>query len=168
MQAFISHVLVFCSVYWCLRLIPLGTSAPDDGWWWVWSSRWNEWQGKPKYSKKNCSSATCPPQIPHDLIWNRTLVAAVGSRPLTARAMTRPKSLVSHMLICMPKIIDHQIIWPHEGESCLRSRLSHSYSIISQFLWNPKVQNHFQNRPPRSLSLATSIQRIQQNPISLT
>jgi hypothetical protein len=39
-----------------VKLSPLDTSAtiwpilpaPDDGWW-VWSSRWNEWQGKPKY-----------------------------------------------------------------------------------------------------------------------
>jgi hypothetical protein len=44
-----------------VRLSPLGTSAinwpivpvPDDRWW-VWSSRWNEnWQGKPKYSRKS-------------------------------------------------------------------------------------------------------------------
>jgi hypothetical protein len=26
----------------------------------------------------------CPPQIPHDLTWARTLAAAVGSRRLTA------------------------------------------------------------------------------------
>jgi hypothetical protein len=33
--------------------------APDDRWWWVWSSRWNEnWQGKPKYSEKAYPSAT--------------------------------------------------------------------------------------------------------------
>jgi hypothetical protein len=50
-----------------VRLSPLGTSAtnwpivpaPDDRWWWVWSSRWNEnWQGKLKYSEKTCPSAT--------------------------------------------------------------------------------------------------------------
>jgi hypothetical protein len=50
-----------------VRLIPLGTSAtiwptvpaPDDRWWWVWSSRWNEnWQGKLKYSEKTCLNAT--------------------------------------------------------------------------------------------------------------
>jgi hypothetical protein len=50
-----------------VRLSPLGTSAtiwpvvpvPDDRWWWVWSSRWiDNWQGKPKYSKKACSNAT--------------------------------------------------------------------------------------------------------------
>jgi hypothetical protein len=31
-----------------------------------------------------------PPQIPQDLIWARTQVAAVGSRRLTAWAMARP------------------------------------------------------------------------------
>jgi hypothetical protein len=49
-----------------VRLSPLGTPAtiwhivpaPDDGWWlWVCSSRWNDWQGKPKYSKNICPSA---------------------------------------------------------------------------------------------------------------
>jgi hypothetical protein len=32
----------------------------------------------------------CPPQIPHNLTWTRTRVAAVGSRRLTAWAMARP------------------------------------------------------------------------------
>jgi hypothetical protein len=49
-----------------MRVSPLGTSAtvwpivpaPDDTWWWMWSSWWNEnWQGKPKYSEKTCPSA---------------------------------------------------------------------------------------------------------------
>jgi hypothetical protein len=31
--------------------------APDDRWWWMFSSWWNEnWQGKPKYSEKTCPS----------------------------------------------------------------------------------------------------------------
>jgi hypothetical protein len=43
----------YCGHYW--PIVP----APDDRWWWVWSSRWNEnWQGKPKYSDKICPSAT--------------------------------------------------------------------------------------------------------------
>jgi hypothetical protein len=55
-----------------VRLSPLGMSAnilpivpaPDDRWW-VWSSRWNEnWQRKPKYSKKTCPSATLPTTNP--------------------------------------------------------------------------------------------------------
>jgi hypothetical protein len=29
-----------------------------DGWWWVWSSRWNDRQGKLKYSEKTYPSAT--------------------------------------------------------------------------------------------------------------
>jgi hypothetical protein len=56
-----------------VRLSPLGTSAtnwpivsaPDDRWWWMWSSRWNEiWQGKPKYSEKTCTSATLSTRNP--------------------------------------------------------------------------------------------------------
>jgi hypothetical protein len=43
----------YCGHYW--PIVP----APDDRWWWLWSNRWNEdWQGKPKYSKKTCPSAT--------------------------------------------------------------------------------------------------------------
>jgi hypothetical protein len=39
----------------CFPIVP----APDDRWWWLWSSRWNEdLQGKPKYSEKTCPSAT--------------------------------------------------------------------------------------------------------------
>jgi hypothetical protein len=39
----------------CFPIVP----APDDRWWSLWSSWWNEgWQGKPKYSEKTCPSAT--------------------------------------------------------------------------------------------------------------
>jgi hypothetical protein len=50
------------------------------------------WQGKPKYSEKTYPSATFPPQIPHDLIWDRTLAAAMGSQRLTAWAMAWRRS----------------------------------------------------------------------------
>jgi hypothetical protein len=62
-----------------VRLNPLGTSvtvwpvvpAPDyDGLWWMWNSRWNDWQGKPKYSRKPVPMSLCLPQMPHDLCWN--------------------------------------------------------------------------------------------------
>jgi hypothetical protein len=52
-----------------VRLSPLGTSAtiwplvpvPVDGrWCWAWSSRWNDWQGKSKYSEKTCPGAALP------------------------------------------------------------------------------------------------------------
>jgi hypothetical protein len=39
----------------------------------------------------------CPPQIPHDLNWDRTRAAEVGSRLLTAWAMSRPKHVISHV-----------------------------------------------------------------------
>jgi hypothetical protein len=55
-----------CLVSWgAVRLSQLGMSAtnwpivpvPDDGWWRMWSSQWNEnWQRKPKYSEKTCPS----------------------------------------------------------------------------------------------------------------
>jgi hypothetical protein len=50
-----------------VRLSPLVTAAivwpivpaPHDGWWWLWSNRWNpNWQGKLKYSEKTCLSVT--------------------------------------------------------------------------------------------------------------
>jgi hypothetical protein len=50
-----------------VRLSPLGTSAtnwpnvptPDNRWWWIWSSPWNEnRQGKAKYSEKTCPNST--------------------------------------------------------------------------------------------------------------
>jgi hypothetical protein len=44
---------LYCGYFW--PIVP----APYDRWEWLWSSWWNEdWQGKPKYSKKTCPSAT--------------------------------------------------------------------------------------------------------------
>jgi hypothetical protein len=71
-----------------VRLSPLGTSAtnwpivpaPDDRWWWMWSSRWNEnWHGNRSTQRKPALVPLCPPQIPHDLTWAWTRSAAVGS-----------------------------------------------------------------------------------------
>jgi hypothetical protein len=78
-----------------VKLSPIGTSvtiwpavlAPDDRWWWMWSSRWNEnLQGKPKYSEKTCPSTTLFTTNPSwpDLGSNRG--ATVGSRRLSAWA----------------------------------------------------------------------------------
>jgi hypothetical protein len=77
-----------------LALQPLLAYCASLGWWsrWLWRSRWNvDWQGKPKFSKKTCPSATFVHyKIPHDptRIWTRA--AAVGSRRLSAWAMARP------------------------------------------------------------------------------
>jgi hypothetical protein len=44
---------LYCGRFW--PIVP----APDDRWGWLWSNWWNEdWQGIPKYSEKNCPSAT--------------------------------------------------------------------------------------------------------------
>jgi hypothetical protein len=70
--AYIQHSFVFVVSWVVVRLNPLGTSVtiwpiakiPDDGWWCVWNSRWNDWQGKPKYSEKTCPSETLSAIIP--------------------------------------------------------------------------------------------------------
>jgi hypothetical protein len=61
----VSFLFLFLLSWSGVRLSPLGTSAAnwpvvpasDDRY--VWSSQWNEnWQGKPKYSEKNCPGPT--------------------------------------------------------------------------------------------------------------
>jgi hypothetical protein len=42
--------------------------------------------------KKPAPVPLCPPQIPHNLTWDRTRAAAVGSQRLTAWAMAQPLS----------------------------------------------------------------------------
>jgi hypothetical protein len=89
-----------------VTLNPLGTSATnwpivpaqDDKW--MWSSRWKEnWQEKPKYSENTYPVPLCPPQIPHDLTWDWTLAAAVGSRRLTAWALSQPLPLPYSLML---------------------------------------------------------------------
>jgi hypothetical protein len=76
-----------------VRLSPLGTSAtnrpivpaPDDRWWWMWSSLCNgNKQGKPKYSEKIYRSATLSTTIPTwpDLGSNK---GRRGGKPATNR-----------------------------------------------------------------------------------
>jgi hypothetical protein len=68
--AFLTHIFIYLFIFisWSgMRVSPFGTSAtnlpnvaaPDDRWWRMWNSRWNEsWQRKPKYSEETCYSAT--------------------------------------------------------------------------------------------------------------
>jgi hypothetical protein len=95
-----------------VRLSPLGTSATvcllyqprmidDDDYGAV---------GGMKIGRRNRSTrrkpdpvSLCPPQIPHNLTWDRTRSAAVGSQRLTAWAMTRPFSgnILWHQFKCL-------------------------------------------------------------------
>jgi hypothetical protein len=67
-----------------VRLSPLATSAtiwlivpaPDDEWWWAWSSQWNVWQGKLNYSEKTCTNTNLSTK---NHIW-RNLGQNTGSR----------------------------------------------------------------------------------------
>jgi hypothetical protein len=85
-----------------VRLSPLGTSATvgllyqprmidDDDYGAIGGMR----NGRANRStrRKPAPVPLCPPQIPHDLTWDRTRAAAVGSQRLTASAMARPRGL---------------------------------------------------------------------------
>jgi hypothetical protein len=83
-----------------VRLSPLGTSATvgllyqprmidDDDYGAVGGMRIG--RGNRSTRRKRAPVPLCPPQIPHDLTWDGTRAAAVGSQRLTARAMARPK-----------------------------------------------------------------------------
>jgi hypothetical protein len=54
-------------------------------------------RGNRSTRRKLAPAPLCPPQIPHDLTRARTRAAAVGSQRLTAWAMARPQSGVSHL-----------------------------------------------------------------------
>jgi hypothetical protein len=55
----------------------------SPGWLWWLSNRWNDWQGKPKYSEKTCPSTALSTTTPH-AARTRTRAAAVGSQRLIA------------------------------------------------------------------------------------
>jgi hypothetical protein len=95
-----------------VRLSPLGTSATvwpivpvtdeiDDECEAVGGTKIG--RGNRSTRRKPAPSSLCPPQIPHDLTWDRTQAAVVGSRRLTAWAiMARPSSgMQQKMNLCL-------------------------------------------------------------------
>jgi hypothetical protein len=90
-----------------VRLSPLGTSATvgllyqprmidDDDYGAVGGMKIG--RGNWSTRRKPAPVPLCPPQIPHDLTWDRIRATAVGSQQLTSWAMARPKSSV--LLLC--------------------------------------------------------------------
>jgi hypothetical protein len=89
----------------------------------------------------------CPPQIPHDLTWDRTRAASVGSQRLTAWAMARPPDdrigwyvcVQSHYLITTP----HNI---HQRNYRLGHKTGEMIRIDDRIVWMWKeavmVSNH--------------------------
>jgi hypothetical protein len=64
--------------------------------WLAWSSWWNEnWQEKPKYLEKTCSSTTFLSQIPYALTWHQTWAVMVRSQQLTVWAIAWPYIVLS-------------------------------------------------------------------------
>jgi hypothetical protein len=91
--------------------------APDDGWWWLWSSRWDDWQGKPKHSNRACPSATLSTTYP----WARTRAAVVGrTRHLLLSVTNFPAILVTSRISLL--------------QSCLSKAYPVLFMFCSQFL----------------------------------
>jgi hypothetical protein len=100
-ELWITRTCLFFLISWGgVRLSPLGTSATvgllyqprmidDDDYGAVDGIRIGK--GNRSTRRKPAPVPLCPPQIPHDLTWDRTRAAAVGGQWLTAWAMARPE-----------------------------------------------------------------------------
>jgi hypothetical protein len=76
--------------------------APNDRWWYyraVGGIRIG--RGNRSTRIKPAPVPLCPLHIPHDLTWDRTRAAAVGSQRLTAWAMARPSQLFYFTRLCI-------------------------------------------------------------------
>jgi hypothetical protein len=87
----VGHLLAYCTC---------------PGWLWRWRIWWNEWQGKPKYSKKTCPDATLSTTNPAWPDLGLNPAAAVGSQRLTAWAMARPYIHIT----CIIKVLTETFI----------------------------------------------------------
>jgi hypothetical protein len=66
------------------------------GWLWGWRIWWDDdWQGKPKCSEKNCSSAILSKTNPTSPDQAQTWATAVESQRLSASAMARPSDVTN-------------------------------------------------------------------------
>jgi hypothetical protein len=99
-------VFCFCFLVFLGGVSPLGTSATvgllyqprmiyDDDYGAVGGMRIG--RGNRSTRRKPAPVPLCPPQVPHDLTWDRTRAAAVGSQRLTAWAMERPRPMLLHL-----------------------------------------------------------------------
>jgi hypothetical protein len=125
-----------------VRLSPLGTSAtvwlivpaPDND---VCGAVGGMRIGRGNRSTRS-KPAPVPPQIPHDLTWDRTRAAAVGSRQLNAWAMSRPRRMSNNHLITLVSFLLRSI---HTYQWRVRSvpRASVLKNIVAMY-YNGRVQ----------------------------
>jgi hypothetical protein len=73
-----------------------------------------------------------PPQIPHDLTWDQTRAAAVGSRRLTVWAMARPAALVIWLSLLFGPDDGGRMFLRHVGElsDCMTLHLKKTVTFI--------------------------------------
>jgi hypothetical protein len=125
-----------------VRLSPLGTSATvgllhqprmiDDDYGAVGGMRIGK--GNRSTRRKPAPVPFCPPQIPHDLTWDRTRAAAVGNQRLTAWAMARPDLVLMLALEKMYRPIGLSGIseWNHKN----------STEIVTEGIWSFALPNY--------------------------
>jgi hypothetical protein len=135
-----------------VRLSPLGASATvgilyqprmidDDDYGAVGGMRIG-W-GYRSTRRKPAPVPLCPPQIPHDLTWDRTRAAAVGSQRLTVRAMARPRPRVTSSILG-PNILlgtlfsdTFSLLFPLRDKPCFTpiQNFSQNYSFVYSDLY---------------------------------
>jgi hypothetical protein len=168
-----------------VRLSPLGTSAtnwpivpaPDDRWWWMWSSRWNKnWQGKPKYSEKTYHSAILSTRNPESPDLGSNLGSRGGKPPTNGpwaskcniawNKLTKNKtsSQFNSYITC---IVDEAISGFHKpcyvlvrsvhktNQDQNKMRFSRWRIVMTQSRWVPTFQMNLVS-PPSSSSLSNS------------
>jgi hypothetical protein len=111
--------------------------APDGGWWWVWSSRWNGWQGKRKHSEKTCPGVA--------LSTTNSALLYQGSNP--GRGGNLATNRLSYGTAGAAVTVTRDII-----KCCLHSSviLAHVKFIIfwnSEYIQQNKFQSYSRNRP---------------------
>lgn len=124
-----------------VRPSPLDTSATiwpvvlaiDNSWFWVWTSGYNEWQGKPKYSEKTCFS---PAFSTTKQTWCDLNLGCRGWKPVTDCLSYGVASItITYWLfLSIISIITHsdcQIchIWPHASNLHYRTLSTTSLTI---------------------------------------
>jgi hypothetical protein len=101
-------------------------------------------KGNRSTRRKPAPMPLCSPQIPHDPTYARTWTTAVGSRRLTARAMTR--RLLMTMLECLSKLCQNDIVgssipsnrscsWRHCHQNTSAKTKTKSVQKLSMYIW---------------------------------
>jgi hypothetical protein len=139
-----------------VRLSPLGTSATVGLLYQTWMIDGDDYgpvggmrigRGNRSTRRKSAPAPLYPPQILHDLTWDRTRAVAVGSQRLIPWAMARPVTSLSKLLKAVSKT---RLYWIHKN-SCFgdKERASAFWCDILEgnLLGEHPTRGHFEISP---------------------